>query len=110
MKIIQNVVGRSLGEVSMKRLVMTIVMVTSLAGGSSFAADGKDSEKDWCLLGESSKCEGTTTFDLLSKIKRVNVAIEKGTSVYTPEEIEHFNRLLEELNYTHDMLFRNGSF
>lgn len=88
----------------MKLIVMTVVMVISMTGGSSFAADGKDSEKDWCLLGISSKCDGTTTIDLLSKIKRVEVALEKGTAVYSPEEVEHFTRLLEELKYTHEML------
>jgi len=90
----------------MKRIVMAAVMVMSIAGGSSFAADGKDSEKDWCLLGISSKCVGTTTIDLFDKIRRVNVAIEKGAAVYSPEEIEHFKRMLEELQYTEEILLR----
>ena len=90
----------------MKRIVMAAVVVMSIAGGVSFAADGRDSEKDWCLLGISSKCAGTTTIDLFDKIKRVNVAIEMGTAVYSPEEIEHFKRLLEELQSTEEMLLR----
>jgi len=90
----------------MKRIVMTAAVVISMAVGVSFAADSKDSERDWCLLGISSKCAGTTTIDLFDKIRRVNVAIEKGTPVYSPEEIEHFERLLEELKSTEEMLLK----
>lgn len=90
----------------MKRIVMATALALFISAGFSFAADSQDSEKDWCLLGISNKCPGTTTLDLLDKIKRLNVAIDKGTAVYAPEEIEHFKRVLVEAYETEDMLLK----
>ena len=90
----------------MKRIVLAGLVVVSMAGGVALAADTPDSEKDWCLLGISSKCAGTTTIDLFDKIKRLNVAINKGTAVYTPEEIEHFKQALKEAYETEENLLR----
>jgi|GEM_PF-1428887 len=80
----------------MKRAVMAAAMAVSIATGVSFAADGQDSEKDWCLLGISNKCSGTTSIDLVDKIRRLNAAIDKGAAVYTLEELEHLKKMLAE--------------
>ena len=60
------------------------------------AADSRDAEKDWCLLGIADKCNGTTTFDLPEKTRRLEAAIAKGPAVYTPEELKHLKAMLEE--------------
>jgi len=81
-----------------------VLLYTTVA--VSFAADKPDLDKDWCLLGISNKCAGTTTIDLFDKIKRLNVAIGKGTAVYTPEELEHFKAQLEEAYVTEEVLLK----
>ena len=88
----------------MKRVVMSAVAVVCIAAGTALATGGKDSEKDWCLLGISDKCAGSTTIDLVDKIKRLDIAIGKGSAVYTPEELEHLNKMLEEAHEIEDLL------
>lgn len=88
----------------MKRAVIAAVMIVSFAAGFSFAADGQDSEKDWCLLGISDKCSGSITIDLVDKIRRLDIAINKGIAVYTPEELEHLKKMLEDAHETEDLL------
>ena len=87
----------------MKKIILTLAMVL-MATGASAAADSQGSGKDWCLLGISDKCPGTTTFDIVEKTRRLETAIKKGTVVYTPEEIKHFQAMLDEIN-TIKMLF-----
>ncbi|BCS52698.1 hypothetical protein [Geobacter sp. SVR] len=89
----------------MKHIVTAAVLILlGSASTSCFAADNKDSEKDWCLLKIESKCSGTTTLDLNDKIRRLNTAIDKGTSVYTPEELEHLKHVLEEALWADSLL------
>jgi len=88
----------------MKRTVMVAVTVMCIAAGAAFAADGKVSEKDWCLLGISDKCNGSTTIDLVDKIRRLDIAIGKGRAVYTSEELEHLRKMLEEAHETEEIL------
>jgi len=90
----------------MKHIVIAAVLVLGITSGISFAADTADSEKDWCLLGISNKCAGSTTLDLVEKIKRLNIAINKGTAVYTPEELEHFKKKLEDAYDAEDFLVK----
>jgi len=90
----------------MKRAVMAAVMVVSITAGVCFAAGGQDSEKDWCLLGISDKCSGSTSIDLVDKIRRLDTAIGKGAAVYTPEELEHLKKMLEEAHDIEEILFR----
>jgi hypothetical protein len=90
----------------MKHIVMAAVMVLCITAGISFAAENPDSEKDWCLLGISNKCAGSTTLDLVEKIKRLNIAINKGTAVYSPEELEHFKKKLEDAYEAEDFLVK----
>jgi hypothetical protein len=87
----------------MKKIILTLAMVL-MATDASAAADSQGSEKDWCLLGISDKCPGTTTFDIVEKTRRLEAAIKNGTAVYTPEEIKHFQAMLDEIN-TVKMLF-----
>lgn len=88
----------------MKRIVLLAVVVLGITSGSTFAAGSQDSEKDWCLLGISNKCSGSTTLDLVDKIRRLKMAIDKGTTVYTPDEVEHFKSMLEEAYVAEDFV------
>lgn len=90
----------------MKRVIMMAVIVVCIGAGVSFAADSRDTEKDWCLLGISNKCSGTTYIDLVEKVRRLDVAISKGTAVYTPEELEHLKKMLEEAHEIEELLYR----
>jgi hypothetical protein len=87
----------------MKRLVFAIVLVLSVIS-VSHAADYNEAGKDWCLLGIANKCEGTMTIDLFDKIKRIESALKKGSAMYTPEELAHLQSMLEETNYTKELL------
>jgi len=89
----------------MKQIILAGAMVLALTG-VSHAADNRDSEKDWCLLGIADKCGGTTTFDLAEKTRRLEAAIKKGTDVYTPEELKHLQAMLEEARQTKRLLDR----
>lgn len=90
----------------MKRIVIAAVTVLCISAGYAFAAENPAAEKDWCLLGISNKCPGSTSLDLVEKIKRLNVAIDKGTAVYTPEELEHFKKKLEDAYAAEDFLVK----
>ena len=79
----------------MKTIIVACALVLAVTGISG-AADSRDPEKDWCLLGIADKCAGTTTFDLPEKTRRLEAAIKKGTAVYSPEELKHLQAMLEE--------------
>ena len=89
----------------MKTIIAACALVMTVAGISN-AADSRNSEKDWCLLGIADKCGGTTTFDLAEKTRRLEAAIKKGTDVYTPEELKHLQAMLEEARQTKKLLDR----
>ncbi|MDR3579361.1 MAG: hypothetical protein P4L44_05320 [Oryzomonas sp.] len=91
----------------MKQFVFAIVLVLSVVS-VSHAADYNEAEKDWCLLGIGNKCEGTTTIDLFDKIKRIEIALKKGSSVYTPEELKHLQSMLEETKYAKELLMERN--
>jgi hypothetical protein len=80
----------------MKKIILALAIILTVTV-SFTAAESQDSEKDWCLLGISDKCPGTTTFDIVEKTRRLEAAIKKGTAVYTPEEIKHFQVMLDEV-------------
>ena len=87
----------------MKQVFSAIILVLSLVM-VSHAADNQDSEKDWCLLGISNKCPGTTTFDRVEKTKRLEAAIKKGSAVYSPVELKHLQAMLEEIHEIQELL------
>lgn len=89
----------------MKRIILLLVVVLSVAA-SAHATEGKDADKDWCLLGNTDKCPGGTTFDLFEKIRRLEAAIKKGAAVYTPEELKHLQAMLEEAYETKELMNR----
>jgi hypothetical protein len=96
----------SQGGSVMKHAVLAAVIIMFIAVGVSFAAAGQDKEKDWCLLGISNKCSGSTSIDLVDKIRRLDIAIKKGTAVYTPEELDHLKKMLDDAHETEELLFR----
>ena len=87
----------------MKRIFLAIVMALSTVI-VSHASDNQDSEKDWCLLGITNKCPSSTTLDLVDKIKRLEAAIQRGSAVYTPDELKHLQAMLEEAYLIKDLL------
>jgi hypothetical protein len=68
------------------------------------AADKQDSEKDWCLLGIANKCPSAAPIDPVEKIKRLETALKKGSSVYSPEELNHLHAMLEEVYQIKELL------
>ena len=89
----------------MKQALLLIIMLLS-AAMVSHAADNQDAEKDWCLLGVTNKCVGSTAFDLVEKIKRLEIAIKKGSTVYTPEELKHLQAMLADAYETQELMKR----
>lgn len=89
----------------MKKIVLSGILLLSIVGNIHAADLVPESRqaKDLCLL-DSNKCEGHVRYDLLEKIKRLTIALKLGTSVYSPEEVEHLEKLLEEANQMLDDL------
>jgi len=88
-----------------KQTLLLIIMLLSVAMVST-AEDNQDAEKDWCLLGVTNKCAGSSTFDLVEKIKRLEIAIKKGSTVYTPEELKHLQAMLADAHETQELMKR----
>jgi len=86
-----------------KQIVLVISIVLSVAA-LSHATETQDQEKDLCLLGITNKCTSTTTLDLVDKIARLEAAINKGSAVYTPEELKHLQAMLEEAYLIKELL------
>jgi hypothetical protein len=89
----------------MKMIVPAIVMVLFLVAVSQATAN-HDSEKDWCLFGNSDKCPNPPAIDLFEKIRRIETAIKKGTAVYTPEELDRLSAMLADAYTTKELLER----
>lgn len=89
----------------MKHLVIALAMALAVAS-IALATENRDQEKDWCLLGVASKCTGTTTIDLVDKIRRLQIALQKGEAVYTPQELNHLQQELIEALETRELLLR----
>jgi len=88
-------------------IVLTSLMVLPVVGlagdQGEFEQQEKPPEKDMCAL-YASQC-GTTAQSLQDKITRLQEAIEKGTKVYTPEEIRMLEQKLREANRRLDLFF-----
>jgi hypothetical protein len=97
----------------MKRLSFIVFVVvaglmmqpaTGIPGDQDeFEPPEKAQEKDLCLL-YASQC-GTQVQSLQDKIYRLQEEIEKGTKVYTVEELRRLKHKLEEANRRLDLFF-----
>jgi hypothetical protein len=86
--------------------ILLLIFMLLFAAIVSRAADNQDTEKDWCLLGVTNKCPSSTTFDIVEKIKRLEIAIKKGLTVYTPEELKHLQAMLADAHETQELMKR----
>ena len=87
----------------MKKLVMSALLVFAVACNVLAAGDAQESKpvKDLCLL-DSNNCQGTFRYDIVEKVKRLNVAIKLGETIYTPEEVEHLQSIRKEIRDSYD--------
>jgi hypothetical protein len=77
------------------RLILQPVGALAIEG-DEFEPEEMAPEKDLCVL-YASQC-GTTVQSLQDKIYRLQEEIEKGTKVYTPEELWLLRQHLEDAN------------
>lgn len=75
-------------------LVMTLTLFTASMAFTDQGAPPNEG-KDACLL-DINTCPSGHYYDIVEKIARLKAAIQIGTRVYSPEELEHLKRLLEE--------------
>jgi len=79
----------------MKRLIVTGLLVASVTVAASAQDMKPTAGKDTCLL-DNNSCVGHSYYNIVEKIARIRAAIQLGTKVYTPQELEHLEYLLEE--------------
>ncbi|HEY4744582.1 MAG TPA: hypothetical protein VIH45_07975 [Desulfuromonadaceae bacterium] len=78
----------------MKTAIVVALLVASVTVAA--AEDMKpNAGKDVCLL-DNNNCVGHSYYNIVDKIARIRAAIQLGTKVYTPQELEHLEYLLEE--------------
>lgn len=83
-------------------LVMAILVMSSSM--SAFAMEKM--EKDECLT-RSMNCK-TEVDDIQKKVKKLNAEINKGSKVYTAEELRSLNKKLKEVNALIDSMNKPG--
>lgn len=93
------------------RIVMgAAALVIALAVGTyaeEKATGGEKIDKDVCLL-YSQDC-ATQVDSIQKKVQKLRTEIDKGTRVYTPEEIRALNQKLRDTERLIDeLLYRNG--
>ncbi|MBJ6724329.1 hypothetical protein [Geomesophilobacter sediminis] len=98
----------------MKKIVVAVLLALSLAAVVHAEESGKEStdapkaapqsQKDECIL--NSKDCGDQALSIQTKIDRLKQEIEKGTRVYTPQEIQKLkNRLKAAEDVLDELLF-----
>jgi len=84
--------------------ILTLTFLFLLLTCSAFAQDTtQNTEKDLCLL-DINKCVGQSYYNIVEKINRINVALEAGSNVYSPQEIEHLKYMLDEALFCCDRI------
>lgn len=93
----------------MKRIVIVLLAAFSMAAAavtpSVYAAEQTMEQKDECLL--ASKNCANQVDSIQKKIKKLNAEIQKGTKVYTPEELKKLNDKLQETEKLLDEMMLN---
>lgn len=90
----------------MKKIILNLVVLLACMGaGVAFTQEKTmPQKKDECLL-ISKNCQAQTS-SIQEKIKRLENEIEKGTRVYTPQELKKLQDKLKETEATLDLLLR----
>lgn len=93
----------------MKRMILSISLMLALAFKVQAAGNALEVKpvKDFCLL-DINMCEGNFRYDIHEKIKRLNIAIKLGETLYTPEELQHLKNIRNETRESFD--FDNNDF
>lgn len=93
----------------MKNLTLLLSMMVALSvAAPAHAADKPDtSEKDLCLL-YAQNCARRVD-SIQEKIGKLRAEIEKGTRVYTKEELERLERKLKEAEFLLDRIMYGPS-
>jgi hypothetical protein len=88
------------GDNEMKSIPMIMLLTLIFTGVALADQEIKyNTGKDMCLL-DIKNCTGQSYYDIVDKIARLKAAIEIGLELYSPEECNHLNYLLEEAFYT----------
>jgi len=89
----------------MKRAALFVMAALVMSSSMPvFAAD--DMSKDECLL-ISKDCKGEVD-SIQEKIKKLETEINKGTTVYTTDELKALHKKLIEVNDMLDALYKPG--
>ena len=84
-------------------LVSLLMSVLPVFSDEEIETSGKtEQQKDECLL--LAKNCGTAVYSIQDKIEKLKEEIEKGTKVYTLEELNNLKQKLEEVSRTLDFL------
>lgn len=104
----------------MKKSVIAILAVCTLFAAAPLFAEGTmtshpqgapgsqvmtPDQKNECLL-YSKKCMSSAD-SIQSKMRKLDAEIQKGTKVYTPEELRRLEEKLKDLNDTLDVMMKN---
>lgn len=92
----------------MKKMVVSLVLAVACMGlGVAFAEDNgmAKMEKDECLL-VSKNCRNAT-LSIQEKIDKLQGEINKGTKVYSTEELKKLEDKLKDAENTLDVLLNN---
>jgi hypothetical protein len=79
----------------MKKAVVITLLMMSVAPASYAEEMKQNNGKDVCLL-DNNNCVGHSYYPIVEKIARIRTALRLGSTVYTPQELEHLRYLLEE--------------
>ena len=79
----------------MKPVLVCAFIMLSLTVGAHAEDLQSGAGKDMCLL-DINNCLGQSFYNIVDKIARIRAAIEKGSLVYTPQEVEHLKYMLVE--------------
>jgi hypothetical protein len=86
--------------------VISLLMACVLSIAATAVAEQENQSitgKDWCLL-DAAKCPGQIKYDLVEKIAHLKAALGSGAKLYSPQELEHLQHLLEEALETAEMV------
>lgn len=79
----------------MRKLLFTFLALLCMSAAVPTYAQMTPAQKDECLLA-SRNCSDAVD-DIQMKIKKISNEIEKGTAVYTPEELKKLQQKLAEV-------------
>lgn len=86
----------------MRKSIFMLAALLCVSGAVPSFAGMTDAEKDQCVLA-SRNCNNAVD-DIQTQIRRIGREIDKGTAVYTPQELKKLEQKLTEVTeLLHDM-------